>query len=113
LIVKLPGNANIQNEVRAIVETVDLYPTILEFCGIAPPYKLDGESLMNLMKSNSSVSKSNAFGYFNNGISLRTDRYRLTKFYRNEKPNLELYDHSNDPEENQNIAEEYSVLSLF
>lgn len=46
LIVKLPGNANIQNEVRAIVETVDLYPTILEFCGIAPPYKLDGESLM-------------------------------------------------------------------
>jgi arylsulfatase A-like enzyme len=106
LIVKLPGNANIQNEVRAIVETVDLYPTILEFCGIAPPYKLDGESLMNLMKSNSSVSKSNAFGYFNNGISLRTDRYRLTKFYRNEKPNLELYDHSNDPEENQNIAEQ-------
>ncbi len=106
LIVKLPGNANIQNEVRAIVETVDLYPTILEFCGIAPPYKLDGESLMNLMKSNSSVSKSNAFGYFNNGISLRTDRYRLTKFYRNEKPNLELYDHSTDPEENQNIAEQ-------
>ena len=106
LIVKLPGNANIQNEVRAIVETVDLYPTILEFCGIAPPYKLDGESLMNLMKSNSSVSKSKAFGYFNNGISLRTDRYRLTKFYRNEKPNLELYDHSNDPEENQNIAEQ-------
>lgn len=106
LIVKLPGNANIQNEVRAIVETVDLYPTILEFCGIAPPYKLDGESLMNLMKSNSLVSKSNAFGYFNNGISLRTDRYRLTKFYRNEKPNLELYDHSTDPEENQNIAEQ-------
>ena len=61
---------------------------------------------MNLMKSNSSVSKSNAFGYFNNGISLRTDRYRLTKFYRNEKPNLELYDHSTDPEENQNIAEQ-------
>ena len=106
LIVKLPGNANIQNEVRAIVETVDLYPTILEFCGIATPYKLDGESLMNLMKSNSSVSKSKAFGYFNNGISLRTDRYRLTKFYRNEKPNLELYDHSTDQEENQNIAEQ-------
>jgi transglutaminase/protease-like cytokinesis protein 3 len=30
----------------------------------------------------------------------------LTKFYRNEKPNLELYDHSTDPEENQNIAEQ-------
>ena len=44
-------------------------------------------------------------GYFKNGISLRNDRYRLTKFYRKEKSRLELYDHKTDPEENHNIAE--------
>ena len=35
---------------------------------------------------------------------MRTDRYRLTQFYRKESPKIELYDHRYDPEENINIA---------
>ena len=35
---------------------------------------------------------------------MRTSRYRLTRYFRNEKPVVELYDHTNDPFENRNIA---------
>ncbi|MDA9597261.1 sulfatase [Flavobacteriaceae bacterium] len=104
LIIKLPGNNPTQKKIATIVESVDLYPTLLEYCGIKSPYDLDGKSLLGLMKSIPEKSERIAFSYFKNGISLRTDRYRFTKFYRKEKPNLELYDHRIDPEENQNIA---------
>ena len=104
LIIKLPNNGNIQNEITEVVETVDIYPTLLEFSGVSPPYELEGESLLGLIKAKDSVWKNRAFGYFNNGISLRTDRYRLTKFFRTEKPDVELFDHLMDPEENKNIA---------
>jgi len=105
LIIKLPNNGNVQNEINEVVETVDIYPTLLEFSKIPHPYKLEGKSLLNLIKDKETPWKNTAIGYFNNGISLRTDRYRLTKFLRTEKPDLELFDHLIDPEENKNIAE--------
>ena len=51
-----------------------------------------------------------AYSYFKEGISLRTDRYRLTKYYRNDAPKIELYDHENDPNETINIAGENSKI---
>jgi iduronate 2-sulfatase len=58
-----------------------------------------------LMKNPASTSWNEAaYGYFNNGISLRTERYRLTTYFRKEEPTIELYDHLSDPYENKNIA---------
>jgi hypothetical protein len=34
----------------------------------------------------------------------------LTKFYREEEPKIELYDHLVDPEENRNIAADHPKL---
>jgi len=47
-----------------------------------------------------------AYGYFKNGITLRTNQYRLTKYYREAQPNIELYDHYEDKFETKNIAQE-------
>jgi iduronate 2-sulfatase len=105
LIIKLPDNTPSQKKIDTVVESVDLYPTLLEYCGIRSPYDLDGKSLLGLMKFKPPKNERVAYSYFKNGISLRNDRYRLTKFYRKEKPRLELYDHKTDPEENHNIAE--------
>ena len=104
LIIKLPGVNHVSKEINSIVETVDLYPTLLDFCGIEPPYKLDGKSIVELIQTGKSNHHNSAFSFWTDGISIRTDRYRLTKFFREEKPNIELYDHSLDPEENTNIA---------
>ena len=104
LIVKIPGVNHASKEINTIVETVDLYPTLLDFCGIAKPYELDGKSLVELIQTGKSNHPNQAFGFWKNGVSLKTDRYRVTKFFREEEPKIELYDHLLDPEENVNIA---------
>lgn len=104
LIVKLPGLNHASKEINTIVETVDLYPTLLDFCGIGQPYELDGKSLVELIKTGKSNHENRAIGFWKNGISIRTGPYRLTKFFREEEPTIELYDHLLDPEENINIA---------
>ncbi|MEC7068722.1 MAG: sulfatase [Bacteroidota bacterium] len=104
LIVKIPGVNHASKEINSIVETVDLYPTLLDFCGIAKPYKLDGKSLVELIQTGKSNHPNQAFGFWKNGVSLKTDRYRVTKFFREEEPKIELYDHLLDQEENVNIA---------
>ena len=104
LIVKLPGVNHISKEINTIVESVDLYPTLLDFCGIEKPYKLDGKSLMDMMQSDGMDKDYRAFGFWKEGVSIRTDRYRLNSFFRKEEPKIELFDHLIDPEENINIA---------
>ena len=51
-----------------------------------------------------------AFGYYNNGITVRTARYRLTRYFRKEIPDIELYDVKNDPFENTNIANDFPEI---
>ena len=104
LIIKLPGKQNKNKKINSIVETVDIYPTLMEFCSITPPYKLDGESLLKHMNSVNTNKKNIAYSYWKDGISIRTEKYRLTKFFRKEEPKIELYDHLLDSEENNNIA---------
>jgi arylsulfatase A-like enzyme len=106
LIVKLSGKNHALKEINTIVETVDLYPTLLDFCGIEQPHALDGKSLLGLIQSGKSDSHKRAIGFWRDGISIRTDRYRLTKFFRDEEPKIELYNHLMDPQENRNIAAE-------
>ena len=105
LIFKTPGS-KISKIDDSIVESVDIYPTIMELTGIEAPLGLDGESFANLLKSYKSQLGNVAYSYFNKGITVRTDRYRLTKYFREANPTIELYDHQTDPLESINIAAE-------
>lgn len=93
--------------INQVVGTVDLYPTIMELCGLEMPHETDGRSLVSLME-NPEMDKwdNRSFSYFRNGISLRTEQYRLTKYFRDQEPQIELYDHFADPYESHNIAAE-------
>ncbi|MEI6865298.1 sulfatase [Flavicella sp.] len=108
LIIKIPGKKPSKNVNKTIVETVDIYPTILELSNIKAPYQLDGSSLIPLI--NKYETKKVAYSYFRDGISLRTSRYRLTKYFRKQQPTIELYDHLNDSLETKNIAQENPEL---
>lgn len=115
LIISYPGIQKPGECSKAIVESVDIYPTLLSLAGCTAMTKLDGRTLAPLL--NDPVARSNqmAFGYFNKGITLRTERYRITKYYRKEQPTIELYDHQLDPFETKNIAKQNPVItdSLF
>lgn len=101
LVIKLPDQPGAR--IDAVVESVDIYPTIAQLCGLDAPAHLDGRSLLSLMKKEKNEGKA-AYSYFKQGISVRTSRYRLTKYFRTEVPTIELFDYLTDPYETRNLA---------
>ncbi len=107
---KVPNMATGQKR-DEIVSSIDIYPTLLELCGLKPAADLDGKSFVSLLKRGEVPAWDNvAYSYYNRGISVRTDRYRFTKYFRKEEPTVELYDHQADPNENHNVAKEFPAV---
>jgi len=110
LIVKTPYAKEKGFLAEGIVESIDLYPTLVDLCGIDSVSGTEGKSLVHQLQFPSAKGKEAAYSYFKKGISMRTERYRLTKYYRDEVPTIELYDHMNDSEETKNIAEDHAKV---
>lgn len=91
---------------RALVEFVDIYPSLAALCGLTPPAGLEGDSFVPLLSEPDRPWKKAVFSRYGLGDSVKTDRYRYTAFAaRRGLPAAEmLYDHQADPMENRNIA---------
>jgi arylsulfatase A-like enzyme len=109
LIICLPGEKK-GAPISSIVSSVDIYPTIVELAGLNMTVETDGCSLVPLLHGSSMDGDNRSYGFFEGGITLRTERYRLTRYYRNEEPTIELYDHDADPNENLNTAADYAAV---
>lgn len=114
LILRVPGAASAGRRTDALVEFVDIYPTLAEACGLPLPDGLDGTSLMPLVKNPDRSWKPAVFSQYPRrmrehgpgmGYSLRTSRYRFIEWRaRSGHREYELYDHQTDPAENRNAA---------
>ncbi|WP_404307350.1 sulfatase [Neorhodopirellula lusitana] len=116
LIVCAPGMKQAGRSSDALVEFIDIYPTIADLAGLQSPDHIEGTSLRPLMEDPNRQWKNAAWSQYPRtvkgqrlmGYSLRTDRYRFTRWvnrYDHTKLDaIELYDHQNDPQENHNIA---------
>ena len=105
LLVAAPGHKPGQRS-RRLVELIDLYPTLCDLIGLAKPGHVQGQSLVPLLKNPKTKWKSYAISRYRAGDTIRTDRFRYTKYSR---PNGQalgqmLYDHKTDSNENTNIA---------
>lgn len=112
MIVAGPGIARGGTSSRT-VELVDLYPTLADLCGLAPPAKLDGRSLRQLLVNpQAKWNKPAITQVWHNprswGYSIRTERWRYTEWLRGDA-GRELYDHANDPDEIHNLANRPSL----
>lgn len=89
-----------------IVDFVDIYPTICDLAGIANPEGLEGESLMPLLKSPGAKSKGYAVCRWDNSFTLIEKELFYTEWWDNNDKTVGrlLFDHSNDPAENYNVA---------
>jgi arylsulfatase A-like enzyme len=103
----------------ALVEFVDIYPTLSDLAGLPLPKHLEGISFKPLLDNPKQVWKTGAFSQYPRsggktgggqlmGYSMRTDRYRFTAWVERADHTkvlaTELYDHQTDPQENTNIA---------
>ncbi len=109
-IIKLPGD-NGGKVITKVVSTTDIYPTLMDLCGTPVQHILDGQSLTDLMRNPSDQNwRNTAYSYWKQGISLRTEKYRMTRYFRDEKPVIELFDHVANPDETKNISKENPVI---
>jgi iduronate 2-sulfatase len=104
LVVRLPGMASPGVASDAIVETVDLFPTLCDLAGLPLPAGLAGTSLSPQLVDASTAGRDGAFSYYENSATIRTRDYRLV-LHRTDGF-LELYDYRSDPGETRNIAKE-------
>jgi iduronate 2-sulfatase len=110
LIIAAPGMKTAGQKTDAIVEFVDIYPTLADLAGLPLPEGLEGTSLAPLLDDPNAPWSKTAISEYpkggRQGTALRTDRYRYVE-WRDKSGKLvdrELYDHQNDPEENENVA---------
>ncbi len=106
LVIRMPGKSS-GASCRALVETIDLYPTLCEAAGISVPKHVEGRSLIGLLEDPAAEHKPFAVGRYGRGDTIRSGKYRFTE-YRNRSGKLlgrMLYDHGTDAAETVNIAE--------
>jgi len=120
LIVRVPGKAVGKGwESAAIVETVDIYPTLCELAGLDLPDHLQGSSFREAFYNRDMEWEDVAFSQYPRtaiidgqpaelmGYSMRTAAYRFTGWINTENGktiDTELYDHSGTAPEMINLA---------
>ena len=103
LIISAPGLKNPGDQSDAIIETVDLFPTLCDLTGLDQPDFAHGRSLRPQLEQPDAVGHT-AYSYSSNAQTLRTDRYRFTL---HDDGYTELYDHESPLKETRNIAEQF------
>lgn len=120
LMLSSPGMKGNGKTSHALVEFVDIYPTIAELAGLEVPHNLEGKSFVPVLENPQIAWKKAAFSQYPRGgvmgYSMRTDRYRLTRWVDAKKPSdikaVELYDYEADPLATKNLASDSSYAEI-
>lgn len=127
LMISTPHMKQAGKSSAALVELIDMYPTLVELCNLPASKKLEGKSLVPVLNDPTQTVKPAAYtqhprpAYYKDnpefmGVSVRTPRYRYTEwrhFKTGQVEARELYDHKIDPDENTNIVEEPTDAAAF
>jgi iduronate 2-sulfatase len=111
MILSAPGHRGGRKS-SGLTEFVDIYPTLVELCGLRQPEGLEGTSFVPLLQRPNRPWKTAAFSQYPRGktmgYSIRTERFRYTEWRTPgvEDTPKELYDYVNDPDERVNLADD-------
>jgi iduronate 2-sulfatase len=114
LLISAPGRRSPQRT-GALVEFVDIYPTLCDLAGLTKPAHLQGESLVPILDS-PGLKRTAAYQVYPRnpkeigpllGQAVRTDRWRYVEWRKADGTAVarELYDMENDPQETVNVAD--------
>ncbi len=108
MMIRIPGMKNAGRASNALVETIDIYPTLVYLCN--PRFKktrfpLDGNNLTPLLKNSQVDIQKAAISYWNDAISVRTETHRLiAKKDGDQYDHIELYNIQKTPDPIENLA---------
>lgn len=108
MICRKPGMATAGKKTTALVELVDVYPSLVDLCGLELGKHLEGLSVGPLLEDPEREWKGAAFSQFSRGktrgYAMRTEGYRYVEWVKgDEVVARELYDQVEDPEELVNL----------
>ncbi|WP_299012530.1 sulfatase [uncultured Polaribacter sp.] len=106
LIIHYPGMKHKGTNTNAIVETVDIFPTLCDLVEIKIPEFAHGTSLKEILVD-PNASGHFAISYNNKASTIRTSTHRMTL---HQDGFVELYDHTTKEKETKNVAEEHPEL---
>jgi iduronate 2-sulfatase len=126
LLIAVPGQTRPGSRSPALVELLDLYPTLVDVCGLPARPGLEGRSLRPLFARPEAVFKDAAFTQHPRppqttvpgeamGYSLREERYRYTEWRAwatGAMLGVELYDHQADDAETVNLAADAQLADV-
>ncbi|MXW78398.1 MAG: sulfatase-like hydrolase/transferase, partial [Gemmatimonadetes bacterium] len=101
--IRLPGSAHAGKTCSRPVGSIDLYPTLADYCRLEPTaHQFEGRSLRPLLEDPEADWARPALTTFGEGYaSVRDERFRYIRYPDGTE---ELYDHDSDPHEWTNIA---------
>ncbi len=110
LMVVAPGMTRPRQRCPRPASLMDIYPTVVELCGLPPPAGLEGASLVPLLKEPQVPWERPALTtHGKDNHSVRDERFRLIRYADGSE---ELYDHDADPLEWKNLAGDPAFASV-
>ncbi len=100
LIISYPGMPSAGEQAAGIVETLDVFPTLVGLTGIEKPEHAQGVSLKPMLESPDAAGHP-AFSYRRDMTTIRTESHRMIL---HGKGHVELYDHREPNGETRNLA---------
>ena len=109
LIVIAPGAKGNGKSSPRIVQSLDIYPTLCELCGLKLPAGLQGHSLAPLLADPQAEWDHPAFTVIGNqnrlaGVAVRTEKFRYAEYGADGSGGAMLFDEAADPHEMKNLA---------
>ncbi|MGH9438352.1 MAG: sulfatase family protein [Terriglobia bacterium] len=121
LIIRWPNGYKAGLKVDALVEEIDLAPTLLEAAGVPIPFRMQGKPLTKLLRGQADTHRTSVYSEFYNSnfhyhpppwaTMVRTERYKLS-VYHSLGGWGELYDLKKDPWEFENLWDHRSAQSI-
>ena len=106
LIILYPGMKHKGVKTHAIVETLDIFPTLCDLTGLEIPKFVHGMSLKEILEDPNTAGHP-AVAYKNKASTIRTATHRMTL---HKDGFVELYDHTTVENETNNIADKHPEL---
>ncbi|MBA4030194.1 MAG: iduronate-2-sulfatase [Planctomyces sp.] len=106
LIIATEGLAHPGKSTNAVVESIDVFPTLCELTGLEVPTFVQGTTLLPHLAEPTAPGHE-AFAYSGGARTLRNDRYRLIV---HKSGAVELFDHHSPALESRNIADSHPQL---
>jgi arylsulfatase A-like enzyme len=92
------------------VSLINIYPTLIEMCGLPEREGLDGRSLIPLLKKPETIWEQPALTTWGRGnYALRSENWRYIRYFDGSE---ELYNHQDDPNEWTNLANNTKYKSV-